>query len=59
MLYLVKVNFHFKLSITFYYCKNKHDAIYNIDLGTDHLTLTQNNEKQIILAYGKSEFAFL
>jgi phage gp45-like len=31
----------------------------NIDLGTDHLTLTQNKEKQIILAYGKSEFVFL
>ena len=27
MLYLVKDDFHFKLSIQFYYCKNKHDAI--------------------------------
>ena len=32
---------------------------FNIDLGTDHLTITQSKEKEIILTYGKSEFVFL
>ena len=48
MLCLVKEDFHFTLLIKFYFARIT-TMPCNIDLGTDHLTLTQNKEKQIIL----------
>ena len=52
MLYLVKVDFLFNLSITFYYCKNKHDAMQHWPGDRPFNSHTQNKEKQ-------SEFVFL
>ena len=61
MLYLVKVDFHFKFSITFYYCKkNNHDAMQHWHGDRPFNSHThKKKKKQIALAYGKSEFVFL